>query len=91
MGRTMAKGREGPDHATVRGSLSESLDGTLAGRDRKEIEAHLGTCASCRAFGRSLASTVVLVRQLRRVRLPVPARERLRARLVAAARAPVGV
>lgn len=81
-----AEGREGPDHAVIRASLSAWLDGLVGERDRWVIGAHLGTCASCRAYGRTLAYTVGLVRQLPWGRQPIAARERLKARLVAATR-----
>jgi predicted anti-sigma-YlaC factor YlaD len=87
----MAEGRTELDHATIRELLSESLDGLIRGRDREDVAAHLGACASCRAFGHGLACTVALVRQLPRARLPVAARGRLMARLDAAVRTPVGV
>ena len=87
----MAEGRTELDHATIREWLSESLDGLIKGREGEDVAAHLGACASCRAFGYSLACTVALVRQLPRVRLPVSARGRLMARLEGAVRTPGGV
>jgi hypothetical protein len=75
-------------HATVREQLSESLDGSLCWRERERLEAHLEGCLPCRAFGRTLGSTVTLLGELPRSGMPGGARQRLRELAAGPARQP---
>lgn len=51
-------------------SLSAYLDGEVGGAERARIEAHLGTCADCRAHLESLRCSVALVQGLDPVSAP---------------------
>jgi hypothetical protein len=74
----------GISHEAARAQLGDELDGTPDSRERERLAAHLEACPSCRAFGRTLESTVALLRQLPRAEMPQTARADLR-RLVATA------
>ena len=71
-------------HATAREQLGDDLDGSLEAPERERLATHLEACPSCRAFGRTLRSTVALARQLPRAELPETVREGLRRRLATA-------
>jgi len=68
-------------HADVRSQLSDALDGSLPATDAARVATHLETCASCRAFARTLERTIALVGELRPYELPGAARQRLFERL----------
>jgi anti-sigma factor RsiW len=68
-------------HADVRSQLSDAQDGSLSATDAARLTGHLETCASCRAFARTLERTIALVRELPPHELPRTARQRLFERL----------
>jgi hypothetical protein len=55
----------------TRDSLSAYLDGALAPEERRDVEAHLGTCAECSRELASLRQTVALLQRVQPARAPV--------------------
>jgi predicted anti-sigma-YlaC factor YlaD len=52
-----------PACEAVRDSLSAFIDGDAGAEDRRRIEAHLGTCASCARYFRTMRDTVEICRK----------------------------
>jgi len=63
--------------------LSDYLDGSLAGAERAQVEAHVAACDHCARFGGVFAATVAGLRRrlARPAALPVGHRARLTQRL----------
>jgi len=65
------------DHAEVRDSLSEYLEGSMSTADTDRVRQHLDACASCQAFWRTLLKVVAETGQLPAAALSEQARRRL--------------
>jgi hypothetical protein len=55
---------DAPEHAQVRGTLSEYLDNTMEAGLRQRVEKHLGACHDCSAFLETLRGTVGVLQGL---------------------------
>ena len=61
--------------ARARRALSLLLDGEVVAGDVRVLARHLGSCAACEAYARSVSA---VTRELRAARWEVPRREELR-------------
>jgi anti-sigma factor RsiW len=75
----------GASHASIRDLLSEYIDGQLAPPLSDAVRQHVDRCAPCRAYLRTLESTVELARGLPTHGLPDHARRRILDRLATTA------
>ena len=85
-----SEGTRDPSHASIRELLAEYLEGTLAAPRQDIVRQHVDRCPSCRAFLRTLESTVELVGQLPSHELPDRVRRRILDRLATTADRSVG-
>jgi len=68
-------------HAEVRARLSDSFEGALSPADEARLQAHLASCASCRAFAATLRRTIEVTRSLAPVLPPDDLKSRILAQM----------
>jgi predicted anti-sigma-YlaC factor YlaD len=57
--------------------VSDYLEGTLTGRDRRKVEKHLAGCDGCTAFLHQMKETIRLTGRITEDRVPEPVRQEL--------------